>query len=464
MADFNPSRCTVEKATLTPYGDEGGRSKDITLMIGGFTIRQSIDSVAMSGDIQVLDAIGLLEEFPLRGEEKLELEIKTYDNDTTRKITAQIYRISDVMASDETKKVTYTLHWVSKTSFDAGIRKQIAAFNKKRASQIVKEIFEKYYSKLAPFTTSKTDPEEIPDKSVRYNIVKDQGRKLYLQETDETLQVTIPDYSPSEAISFVAARAHTLGETKSSSFRFFETWDGYYFVTDEWLTKRGAINRVQEFFYNPNTGQDALNAAEQVKSLVSFKNPRRADVGEELNEGAYRNSIFEIDLLRHTAKRYNYSYLANDKYKFNTSTGKKASYKTDIHTQKFAEEVFTDENAKRFMLLRDYRTNFNGVSFRDEMNFKEIAAKRMMFNQHMQATQVAASTRGRLDIQAGDVIKVNIKDFNTGAQQESNKQLSGRYLVTEVVNVVSEGVLTTSMSLFKYGWSDAGIDPDGGLS
>ena len=460
MTDFNPSRCTVEKAILKPY-NKPNASQDITLMIGGLSIRQSIDAVAMGGEIQVLDSVGLLESLPLRGEEELELEIKAHDIDTVRKIVAQVYKISNVESSIDTKKNTYTLHWVTKTSFDAGIRRHIAAYTKLPASSIIKDIFQKYYSTITPSGTTRTDPEQLPDKTTKYNVKVDNERYLYMQQTEDPMQLTIPDYTPSEAIHFVSKRAHMNGETKSSSFRFFENWNGYYFVTDEWLFKRGTINTVNEFVYSPFTGKDALDADEQVRSLLTFVNPRRADVAEELSGGAYKNTVLEIDLLRHQVKRYNYSYLSNDRYSFNTATGKKASYKADVHTKEFSDDIFTPENAKRFTVIRDYRTSFDGKSFRDDMNFREIAAKRVMFKHHMRATQVEASTRGRLDIQAGDVIKVKTKELNVSRQDEINNQLSGRYLVTQVINTISEGVLTTAMSLFKYGWSDGGIDPEG---
>lgn len=463
MANFNPSRCTVEKALLTPFGGENSGAVDIALMIGGFTIRQSIESVSISGQIKVLDSIGLLENLPLRGEEKLELEIKAHDIDTVLRVVGQVYKISDVESSVETKKNTYTLHWITKTSFDSGTRRLIKAFNKKPASKIVKEIFQQYYSKVSEDSTSKTSGEELPENSKKYNLNKDPRRKLYIQETTDPMQLIIPDYSPSEAIGFVGARAHSSTQSKSSSFRFFETFDGYYFVTDEWLFKRGAINKVEDFVYSPYTGQDATDAEQQVKSLISFSNPRRADVASELYNGAYNNSVLEIDILRHKAKRYNYSYLSSSNYTFDTATGKKANYKVDVHTEEFAKSIFNDENAKRFMIVRDYRTNFDGKSFKDDTNFREIAAKRMMYHQHMKATQVSASTRGRLDLKAGDVINVKVLEQNVGKQRENNKQLSGRYLITEVAHVVSENVLTTSLSLFKYDWSDAGIDPEGGL-
>ena len=461
MADFNPSKCEIIRAEITPFVTKGKKPVDISLMIGSLSIQQSINSVAISGTIDVLDSVGLIEDVPLRGEESLELELKSLDTNTSITIRAQIYKISDVSSSVSTKQLTYTLHWITKTSFNASKRRLIKAFRDKKASNIVKEIFEESFAKISPSTTSKTDPTSLPDKTLQFNINNDARRKLYIQETEDNMRVIIPDYMPTQAIGFVAARTHSKTDSKSSSFRFFETFDSYYFVSDEWLFKRGAINKVKEFTYSPFVNSDASDVNAQVKSLISFNNNRRADVASELLGGAYQNSVFEIDLLKHTAKRYNYKYLDGDKNTFTTSTGKKANSEIDIHSKEFIEDTFSAENAKRFMIIRDYREKANAGEFRDESYFRDIAARRMMYFQHMRATQVSASTRGRLDLQAGEVIKVLVKEMNVSGQSESNNQLSGRYLVTSITSIISEGVLTTGLTLFKYDWSDTNSDPEG---
>ena len=98
---FNPSRCEITSAELIPFGSAAGSKKnvDIFQMIGAFTITQSINNSAMSGTIEVLDNIGLLENLPIRGEESIILTIKSYDIQTERNLTCQIYKIDEVELS-----------------------------------------------------------------------------------------------------------------------------------------------------------------------------------------------------------------------------------------------------------------------------------------------------------------------------------------------------------------------------
>ena len=465
MSDFSPSRCEITKAIITSYGRENVVSEDINTIIGAFDIEHGIGKVALTGSVTVLDTTGLLERFPLRGEETLDLEIKSYDLQTVRKIKAHIYKITDIEPNSLTKGVTYTLHWISSISWSALQRKIIKAYNGKEISTIIKEIFNQYFAVLKPYTTVKTDGIELPDETSIFNITGEEQRKFVLQKTSEKTSLTIPRYSPTEAIGFCLKRAFNNTQSKSSSFRFFETWDGFYSVSDEWFFQKASANGLtgdKVLNYSAQVDLDPLNIGEQVKSLESFTSPSRIDSARDLAGGGYKNTFLEIDFLNSTVKRYNYAYLEGNN-KFKDVKGKEASWKTDIHTEKFANEVFTNENARQFLVMRDYRNSYDAKSFSGEKNFRELVSRRIMYNAHMSATQVQATTSGRLDLSPGDVIQVNIRELNASTNQtEKNEQLSGRYLITHISNVCNSDILSTQLTLFKYDWSDANIDRGAG--
>ena len=465
MSDFSPAKCEITKAIITSYGRENVASEDISAIIGAFDIEHGIGKVALTGSITVLDTTGFLEMFPLRGEETLDLEIKSYDLQTVRKIKAHIYRITDIEPNNLTKGVTYTLHWISNISWSALQRKIIKAYNNKEISTIIKEIFNQYVAKLKPYTTVKTDGIELPDETSIFNITGEEQRKFVLHRTSEKTSLTIPRYSPTEAIGFCLKRAFNNTQSKSSSFRFFETWDGFYFVSDEWFFQKAAANGISQskvLNYSAQVDLDPLNIDEQVKSLESFTNPSRIDSARDLAGGGYKNTFLEIDLLNSTVKRYNYAYLEGNN-KFKDVKGKEASWQADTHTEKFANEVFTNENARQFLVMRDYRNSYDAKSFSGEKNFRELVSRRVMYNAHMSATQVQATTSGRLDLSPGDVIHVNIRELNASTNQiEKNDQLSGRYLITHISNVCNNDILSTQLTLFKYDWSDANIDKGAG--
>ena len=69
-------------------------------------------------------------------------------------------------------------------------------------------------------------------------------------------------------------------------------------------------------------------------------------------------------------------------------------------------------------------------------------------------TTVAASMKGRLDIAPGMVVNLSIKGLDGLDAPESNKTLSGKYLVHTVRHSRDDsGTLGCALKLIKYGWS-----------
>ena len=471
---FNPSRCEIKTAKLIPYDSENKREYDVSLMIGNFRMNQSIQQVSLSGSIDILDNIGLLQNAPLRGEEVLRLTMYCYDLQTEVSLECQIYKIDGVEPTPDTKGVSYTLHWISKASYEAGKRSVIRSYSNKKASTIVQDIFNNYfgpdknlnkaspqvYYNIVPSTAA--DGEVLPENTKVFSLKSKTWCKVYIEESDNNMTVTIPDYMPSEAIGFISRRAFGSSRSKSSLFRFFETYKGFYFVSDEWLYAYGRANKPKSLTYSPFVEKDGAAPREQIETLNNFVQGPRVDVGSELVGGAYSNTVMEVDILKRTAKRFDYHY--KDYYKeFTDIGGKTASLGTDIHTEKFMTDTYTKENAKQFMIIREYTDRNLVGAFRPDTHFRDLAAKRNMFAFHAAATQVSAVTTGRLDLQAGEIVKLNIREMTAGNQAQYNKQLSGRYLITAIQSNIGDGELQTAMSLYKFGWSDAASDTKGGV-
>ena len=110
------------------------------------------------------------------------------------------------------------------------------------------------------------------------------------------------------------------------------------------------------------------------------------------------------------------------------------------------------------MIIRDYKDDTSSKAFRAETNFRNLAAQRTFYKNHAFATSVIGMTEGRLDVSAGDVIRINTPSKNIASDKEDNQQISGRFLVTAVSNDVEDGKLKTALTMFKYDWSDAGAD------
>lgn len=450
--NFSPTYCRIESATVE---NKAGDTYDITGIIGEFSFVQGINRISINGTLTCLDSVGILENFGLRGEEKLDLVVKAYDFGTTLRLQAQIYRIDGVERSDDGGSLMYKLYFLTRTSYLAELRKVTEAYRDKPASYIAEQLFKKNYSQIAKdSSTDEKLPGTFPAK--RFNLTSDiDQRKFYVQQTDGNLQLIIPNFRPSRAMEFVAGKSYST-HSLSNSFRFFENFDGYHFVTDEFLIELGRENPnlVHELHYLPVNDKTPEVTDQQRKMIERLTASRRAHTGKDLYNGAYVNKVVEIDLLQHKVNYKTFNYLTDAKY----FTGKgQAVLVDDVHTEDFIKDTFLESNAKQFMVFRDYsgpehiEPDPDNRIVRGDQFYAEIMANRAAYGEHLVSNSIDIGMKGRLDIQAGHIVNLLIPEINASSTSKMNKQLAGNYLVTGVTHVVKNDILDTAISLVKYG-------------
>jgi hypothetical protein len=448
---YNVIKARVTYAEFVNF--DGSKRQIFTDLVTALTITQSIENVSLRGSVRLLDAVGLLSSFPLRGEERILLRVDPGNELGEREIEGQVYRIDNVNVSDANDGVSYVVHFVSLTSFLASRRKIIRSFPQDSASFVAQKIFEEFF-------TSFTGRIETISSALEFAVQKrpiERDRFFYVQPTVGLHDWIIPNYTPFEAMYFLASRAYSA-DSESQSFRFFENLDGYYFVTDEFLIKR-AVNvgdsgekGVIQLKYDPVVSKDPRAAVDQIATLEMFQNQKRVDSGEDLYSGGYYNKVTEIDLLRRRVVTEEFNYTRDAA--FVDMSGRRRDGTSTIHTPEYMASTFTRENAKDFILYRDYTqagdlpSEING-----EQYISKIVTRRVAYAHHLNNTEVNASIKGRFDIVAGDIVNIDIPDFTSADVKEKNKQLSGNYLVHTVTQSMEHEVLDTNMKLVKYDWS-----------
>jgi hypothetical protein len=451
MSDFNTSGYDIISAEITSHSDKN-KSFDIHPLIISIDLSQSILKSMWEGSISVLDYTSFLEKFPLRGEEELRLNLKTYDTGYEIDLNCQIYKINNVKATENNNGVTYVLHFVSKASYIASTKKVTKSYRDIPCSSIVKKIFkEKYANCKDPNNIIK---EVLPFSTKKFKLLgdKNKGRNLYIQPTNGAMRTVIPNYSTQTAINFLKKKSHSE-ITPSSSYRFFETFDGYFFVTDEYLI-RYAIdnNEIEKLNYNAFIELDPERVIDQVRNIETLANPTRVDVGTAIHNGAYMNNVIEIDLLRRKVNNNFFNY-DNDARNIDTS-GNQAKISSDAHTIQFIKDTFNRENAKRVIVYKDYSQEGDiPGSLRSDQYYNEIISRRLSQNYHMNSISVNIILKGRLDISAGSMVKISANNFSADKKKEENGQLSGNYLVETINHSFKNGLLSTTARLIKYNWS-----------
>lgn len=456
METFNPGYCTVESATLTSYAKA---LENITALITGCAIRQSMDSSQVTVDLQILDSIGLLHNFPIRGEETLSLHLKSHDNQTEVRIPLQVFAVSDVATKNE--KMVYTLSCVTTTSYEAATKEVITAFRDHTASYAAKKIFEKNYGKGKVGLTSV----EGFNKGTVYQFSSpkktSEPRYFIIEKTDALMRMTIPSYTPSQAMNFLCAKAYSA-DNFSSTYRFFETLDGYSWVTDEWLLLYAKESgKTKNLFYAPGDTipRDPREGNTIIESLEMLDHAQHVNTASDMQGGGYVNTVMELDLVNHTKKEYTYVY-GKKKYALMGGT-KSLAPLGDKHSPEFVKNTFNKSNGPQRVIVRDWAPDgFNvptGSTVRPNQYMKEIISNRIAYNYHLMNSKVTAGIKGRLDIKPGEVINLSLIEPDITMSSEQNKRLKGRWLVYSTDHKIEMSQLKTTIELVKYDW-DSGLE------
>lgn len=410
-------------ASITQYGSR--TATDISGIVHKIVIEESIENDSMRGHLSVIDAIGLLETLPLRGEERLSIEIE--DILKQKKIyDLYVYKVDNVSAKNTNDALSYNMHFVSYMRWNAGRSKIIAPFSRS-IKDTVEQIFKTYYT---PFT-----------------------KKIFVDSTDGNFECVIPNYTPIQAIKFLASRAYN-SISPSCSFRFFENSEAFYFVPDEFLIADAiASDNIKEFTFLPAVDKTGADLESQLRNLIELTNTDRINTVNDLHSGAYKSNSIVIDFVNRTVTDNRYTYL-DSKNEF-AKNNVKSKVVDDLHSDSFTNYTFTDENERRFLIYKDYQSLGDlPSSIKSEQYLPKIVSRKLAYRHMLYRNTVYAKAYGRLDLKAGDIIKLVVTKFSAnddGAETES--QLSGNYILHDCTHIFDKETYETSMMLTKYDWS-----------
>lgn len=442
------------------------RELDVTALIPAINITTSIDSETIFGSARFVDSVGLLDgddeagRDPLRGEEMIIFEIAdskmiNENNGGTVpepfRFVGFIYKIDNVQTKEVNDALTYDAHFISYQSFIAGTHEIIRAFRDKKVSDIVRTIFDDYY--------------ENPSRSA--NIPPGSIKTLELEDTTGDIRCTIPKMRPEEAMTFLSKRSYST-QSKSCTFRFFENFRAYHFVTDEHIFRLAEEDnsRIFNFTYLDAIPNTLEFFEEQRNNFETLENTRRLNSLDDIYNGAYRNKVYELDIL---SRRLNllddsanqYDYFSERNGYFDASPSQQIV--DDRHTREFIEYAHREDAdvQQEWLVIQNYTpTETSGDNaLQAETYYAEIISNRQAYSKHISNITLEARGVGRLDISAGDIINLDVKKFVFADNSESgnfeeNKRLSGKYIVKSVTYNMEHEEMFNTYTLMKRNWSE----------
>lgn len=273
---FRPGDVSIEDITL----QSSDLKKQFPLMDHAkiIDIYESVMSPVIFADINIADAIGLKQSFPILGGEYIVIKFKTpgASKSTTYKLIVQ--SVVNMTPHPSNKMVSYTLKCVSAEVL-------------RNATRLV----------------NRTVDGSLDD-AIEAILQDDLGttKKFKCDKTQGIEKHTITKLNPFMAIDYLRRRSIS-SKYPSSSFTFFEHKDGYQLTTMEQLIEDGKKKIEQstnKFFYDTMRNADVSN--ENWRDIIAYNYVSTNDIVAQAQVGGFNNVVKTFDIITGSYKEYKY--------------------------------------------------------------------------------------------------------------------------------------------------------------
>tara|TARA_B110000211_G_scaffold11277_1_gene11871 strand:+ start:2612 stop:3949 length:1338 start_codon:yes stop_codon:yes gene_type:complete len=400
---FDVGFCDIKLATLSHY-DKTAKERqsqqpiNIANFISELSFTESINGSALMGQMNILEANGLLDNFPIAGEELFNI---TYTDFFENEISQEffVYNVSDAVPGKQQNYMYYTLKFVSTHHLLDMSRNVQKSYQDKTIKEMIELIFDEYLIDETRFPNS--------------------NNEIEIEDTDGVQTIVIPSLKPIAAINFLTRRSYSA-TNKSSNYYFYQTREKFKMKTHEQMIKDGRGNAIV-YTYDPAIHADNISTRDKsMNNVLSFKITNRLNTMKEMASGAMITDVVEVDILNKQLIFNPYSY--KDNVQDFTHTDKTVRFP---HTNKFRQDFFEADGIPKthMVFIDDERPN---------QNYAKIIAPRISNIYYHSQLTVEIEIYGRNDIFAGDIIKLNIFNFEEMPTTKFNGSLSGYWLINSI--------------------------------
>lgn len=399
-----PGEIEIEKFEITNYTRSKSVATTLTELCTEFSYYEDIYSPTISADFLIKDASGMINDLPVIGDEDIELSFHNKLNPDYIDIKLRSYKIGNRARTNE-RSIDYPIFCTSERGV-VDPKTQVLSVSKGQISDYINKNF-KGFVEVEPT----------------------QGQYRYVP-TGESFFDTMT----------ILAREAQSQNNPSSSYLFYETADGYHFVTLEYLFTKPT---AKQYFYtlsNIERKSDKFGD-DQVISKLEFVQGN--DLIENMQKGLYGNSIIAVDPLRKVSSSRTYDYFSGDFAKTKHLPQNPNRIQSNISSVTGGSSFARDSqfaNEKYFISDLSDVAELNYIKSFDPLT-DTYGRRRHLFS-NLETTMFAQSESFKLRISipgdssrhAGDVIEVFMPE---NSQQESalsqyDKYLAGRFLVVSV--------------------------------
>lgn len=227
-------------------------------------------------------------------------------------------------------------------------------------------------------------------------------KPLNVEPTSGTQNILIPNYDPFQAIDLIRRRAVSQ-MNNSSTYLYFETWQGMNFTTMQGMQANGV---VKSFYETDTVGSSIFN--DTYNTIISKEIPQIASATERISYGTMNQQV----------STYN---VRTRSYQTNNIVMPQTSYNTPMFIAAFGSKY----GRFSFIPVDTASRPFTGIN--------TMTPPQLAYAANMSQNQIKIRVYGDCSVKAGDTINLIFPQIqNTTGMVQPDQQLSGNYLVTRL--------------------------------
>jgi hypothetical protein len=362
----------------------------------------------MSGNILIVDSIGLSSRLNFDGSEYLNVEISKSEDFLTIKKSFHIYKQSDRTIVNMTNEA-YLLHFVS-DEFTYSEQQAVSQYYGNTYSNVVKNLLNNHL--------------KVPSSKMKGVVAESQG----------TRKITVPLLKPLDAAIWCSKRA--LDSDGLPTFMFFENADGYNFNT---ITNM--IRQQPLFDVNFSPKNITNNVATEMLGVRAFEVVSQHDIIDNTRAGVYSGTFVGFDPLTRTyikkkvtfSDLYKQGNLANKNAKKPTHSNKENKTNTEMYDSKRVVYPFALNRS-----TSSYIKENDPTSIQSDESPEKWVLQREAILQNLTTPRVKMVLPGNFALTSGKTLNMYVPIRGAKGDNEDglDNSLYGKYMIIATRHII----------------------------
>lgn len=378
---------------------------DIGSMVTSIDVYESLNNMAMSMVVEIVDAANAFVNYGFQPGDQLHLVLFNNQKDTKNvDITLSILTIHNGNRINNSKARTYSISAVDKSALNNKKATVIKSYNDK-TSNIIKDICT--------------------------NLLGIPSSKLSIEETTETLKYISTKHSPYNFIKSLYSCGISSKHGSGQSFYFYQTADGFFFKS-----VKGIISDAQQSnnIWNYSLSVDKNQEGNQTdfRRIIDYVHHGISNQQNRMS-GVFESELIQFNHLKRNITSNTFVY--KDHYQDVQLLGKKPV--VDLK-HNYKDWITASNNnimgQRSFVMIRPDPTAFNIVNTYAE-NFHKALAQNGLFKQ----INYHLHLNGNAQMRAGDLIKISASEISGVTQSRPDSLMNGTYLIVNLHHAVRVG-------------------------